>query len=324
MFKWTKAISTAAVFLCVLPSFAQDYPARQPIRLVIGYPPGGPSDIMGRVIADHLSRELKQSIVVDNRGGAGGMIGAAFAASQKPDGYTLLVDGESISTRPQAIYKKMSYDPVKDFSRISRVVTQRSVLVVYPGLPVKSVGELIKHAKANPGKLDYGCSYGAASHLGASIFSMQTGINMVPVNYRGGSQLVTDLISGVVQVGFYPEATAYPYIKSGQLRPLAVLASERSPMQPDLPTIEEAGGPKMDLSFWTGLVAPAGTPQPIIDRLAEASKKIAADPTFAKQVLPMGATPIKGSTPTSYTAETVNEIAHWKKVVTDAGIEKID
>ncbi|WP_312524991.1 tripartite tricarboxylate transporter substrate binding protein [Comamonas sp.] len=324
MFNWIKVFAVAAVSMATVSAIAQDYPSRQPIRLVIGYPPGGPSDLLGRVISDRLSRELGQAVVVDNRGGAGGMLGAAYAASQKPDGYTLLVDGESISTRPQAIYKKMHYDPVKDFSRIARVATQRSVLVVHPSVPAKTLKEFIQYAKANPGKLDYGCSYGAASHLGASIFSQKTGISMVPINYRGGSQLTSDLVAGIVQVGFYPEATVYPYIKAGQLRPLATIASERSPMQPELPTIEEAGGPAMDLSFWTGLVAPAGTPKPIIDKLAEVSRKIAADPAFATQLVPMGASPIKGSTPEIYTSETVSEIKYWQKVVADTGIERLD
>jgi len=321
--KWSKFVAASALVFSMLPLAAQEYPSR-PIRLVIGYPPGGPSDIMGRVIADHLSKELSQAIIVDNRAGAGGMIGASYAATQKPDGYTLLLDGESITTRAQAVYKKMQYDPVKDFSRISRLATQRSVLVVHPGVPVRNLAEFIQYAKNNPGKLDYGCSYGAASHLGATIFSLKTGVDMVAVNYRGGSQMVSDMVAGVVQVGFYPEATVYPFIKTGQLRALAVIANERSPMQPELPTMEEAGGPRMDLSFWTGLVAPAGTPKSIIEKLVEASKRIALDPGFAKQLLPMGATPIHGSNPSTYLAETLNEIEYWNKVVIDGKIARID
>lgn len=322
--QWHKGIAMGLLALSTLHVQAQDYPGRQPLKLVIGYPPGGPSDLIGRVMADQLAKELKQAVVVENRGGAGGMLGASHVASQKPDGYTLLLDGESISTRAPAIYKKLSYDPLKDFTRIARFATQRTLLVVHPSVEAKTVPELIKLAKNNPGKLNYGCSYGSASHLGAVQFNHLTGTDMTAVNYRGGGQLVTDFIAGIVQVAFYSESMVIPYVKSGQLRVLAVMGNERSTLLPDIPTITEAGGPAIDLSFWTGLVAPPGTPKPIVEKLAEATRKVASEPAFAKLLQAQGATPIKDSTPETYIRQTVDEIRYWSKMVTDGGVPKME
>lgn len=322
--QWQKGFAMGVLALASMHLQAQEYPARQPIKLVIGYPPGGPSDLIGRVMADQLGKELKQAVVVENRGGAGGMLGGSHVASQKPDGYTLLLDGESISTRAPAIYKKLSYDPLKDFTRIARFSTQRTLLVVHPSVEAKTVSELVKLAKSNPGKLNYGCSYGSASHLGAIQFSRLTGIEMTAVNYRGGGQLVTDFIAGVVQVAFYSESMVIPYVKSGQLRVLAVMGEERSTLLPDVPTISEAGGPAIELSFWTGMVAPAGTPKPVVDKIAEATRKIASEPAFAKLLHAQGATPIKDSTPESYTQQTVDEIRYWSKMVADGGVPKME
>jgi len=316
--KWLKAVTAAAVVALSAPvANAQDYPAK-PIQLVVGFPPGGPTDIVGRVIAEQLSKQLQQSVVVVNKGGAGGTVAAAFVAGQKPDGYTLMLDVESVKTRAPAIYKKLQFDPIKDFSPVAKMAKQRVMLVVNPGLPVNNVRELIAYAKANPDKLNYSGTYAASSHVGGALFALLNGVSMTMVNYPGGSQPITDLIGGVVQVGFFTESTVAQHVKAGKLKAFAIVASERSIQFPQLPTVKEAGSAPMDISPWFGLTAPAGTPLPIIERLHAAARKITEDPAFAEKLATIGAVPIHGSTPESYTKESIADIAYWKKFVVDA------
>jgi len=317
--RWLKPLIAAALIAAVpAAAMAQDFPSAKPIQLVVGFPPGGPTDIIGRVIAEQLSRQLNQSVVVMNRAGAGGTVAAAWVAQQKPDGYTLMLDVESVKTRAPAIYKKLQYDPIKDFSPIAKMAKQRNLLVVHPSLPVNNVRELIAHAKANPDKLNYSGTYSASSHIGGALFSLQNGVSMTMVNYPGGSQPITDLIAGVVQVGFFTEATVAQHVKAGKLKALAVAANDRSTQFPQLPTMKEAGAAVMDISPWFALTAPAGTPKPIIDRLHGAAKKITEDPSFDEKLAAIGAVPIEGSTPESYTRESISDIAYWKKFVVDA------
>lgn len=316
--KWLKSVAlTSLVAVAPVLSFAQDYPSK-PVQLVVGFPPGGPTDIVARVIGEQLSRQLQQSVVVVNKGGAGGTVAAGFVATQKPDGYTLMLDVESVKTRAPAIYKKLQFDSIKDFSPIAKMAKQRVMLVVNPNLPVKDVKELIAYAKANPEKLNYSGTYAASSHIGGALFSLLNGVNMTMVNYPGGAQPITDLIGGVVQVGFFTESTVAQHVKAGKLKALAVVANERSTQFPQLPTVKEAGAAAMDISPWFGLTAPAGTPQPIVDRLHAAARKITEDPVFAEKLVTIGAVPISGSTPDSYTKEAVADIAYWKKFVVDA------
>jgi tripartite-type tricarboxylate transporter receptor subunit TctC len=315
---WFKALSASLVVaIAPVATFAQDYPSK-PIQLVVGFPAGGPTDIVGRVIADQLGKHLNQSVVVINKGGAGGTVGAAYVAQQKPDGYTLMLDVESVKTRAPAIYKKLQYDPIKDFAPIAKMAKQRVMVVVHPSLPVNNVRELIAHAKANPDKLNYSGTYSASSHVGGALFALLNGVNMTMVNYPGGAQPITDLIGGVVQVGFFTESTVAQHVKAGKLKALAIAANERSTQFPQLPTMKEAGAAAMDISPWFALTAPAGTPQPVIDRLHAAAKKITEDPAFAEKLATIGAVPILGSTPDAYTKESIADIAYWKKFVVDA------
>ena len=306
---------TAALVPCA--AVAQDYPSR-PIELIVGFPPGGPTDIAGRVIGDGLSRQLKQPVVVINKGGAGGTTAAGYVAKSKPDGYTLMVDVESVHTRAPAIYKALSYDPVKDFAPIAKLAKQRVLLVVHPSLPVKNVKDLIALAKAQPGKLNYSGTYSASSHIGGALFNLLNGVDMVMVPYPGGSQPISELIGGVVQAGFFTESTVAQHVRAGKLRALAVVADERSTAFPDLPTVKEAGGAPMDVSPWFGIVAPAGTPQPIVDKLEAALQRVVEDKEFSQKLSTIGAVPIKGSTPANFAAEAKSEIAYWKKFVADA------
>jgi tripartite-type tricarboxylate transporter receptor subunit TctC len=229
-----------------------------------------------------------------------------------------MLDVESVNTRAPAIYKKLQYDPIKDFSPIAKLAKQRNLLVVNPSLPVNNVRELIAYAKANPDKLNYGGTYSASSHIGGALFSLLNGINMTMVNYPGGSQPITDTIGGVVQVGFFTEATVAQHIKAGKLKALAVVANDHSTQFPDLPTVKEAGAAPMDISPWFALTAPAGTPKAVIDRLFAVSKKLAEDPVFAEKLTAIGAVPIHGSNPDSYRKESIADIAYWKKFVVDA------
>ena len=310
-----KKLLVAASAACLLAGAAQaeePYPSN-PIKLVVGFPPGGPTDIVGRVIALDLGRELKQSVIVENRGGAGGIIGAAAVAKSKPDGYTLLVAVESSQTRGLALNPGLSYDQLKDFTYIRKVAKQRNLIVVNPSVPVNSIKELIAYAKANPGKLNSGGTFGATSHIGGTLFDALNGTEMTFVNYAGGAQPITDLMAGVVQVGFFTEATVAQHVRAGKIKALAVAAPERSPAFPDLPTVEQAGGKKMDLSPWFGVAAPAATPAPIVKAISAALDKVVVNSEFLAQLETLGAVPVKNSSPELYTKEVGQEIEFWTR-----------
>lgn len=235
------------------------YPTR-PVKLVVGFPPGGPTDVIGRMIASNLAKELGSLVVVENAGGAGGTIAAANVARSAADGYTLLVSVEASQTRAKALYPSIRYDQVRSFTFIRKLATQRNLLVTNPNLPVSSVAELIAFAKARPGQLTFSGTVGATSHIGGTIFKRLNAIDMAFVSYAGGNQPVTDLMTGTLQVGFFTESTVAELVRSDRIRALAVTASERSPAFPALPTVEEAGGGALDISPWFGVVGPAGLP----------------------------------------------------------------
>jgi tripartite-type tricarboxylate transporter receptor subunit TctC len=310
-----KKLLVAASAVSLLAGVAQadePYPSN-PIKLVVGFPPGGPTDIVARVIALDLGKELKQSVIVENRGGASGIIGATAVAKAKPDGYTLLVAVESSQTRGLALNPGLSYDQLKDFTYIRKVAKQRNLIVVNPSLPVNSVKELIAYAKANPGKLNSGGTFGATSHIGGTLFDALNGTEMTFINYAGGAQPITDLMAGVVQVGFFTEATVAQHVRAGKIKALAVAAPERSPAFPDLPTVEQAGGKKMDLSPWFGVAAPAATPAPIVKAISAALDKVVVNPEFLTQLETLGAVPVKNSSPELYTKEVGQEIEFWTR-----------
>ncbi len=302
---------------------AETYPSR-PVQLIVGFPPGGPTDIVGRVIGEALGKQIKQPVIVINKSGAGGTTAAGFVSKQKADGYTLMLDVESVHTRGPAIYKTLPYDAKKDFAPIAKMAKQRVLLVVNPTIPAKSVKELIALAKEKPGKLNFSGTYAASSHIGGALFNLVNAVNMTFVPYSGGSQPISELIGGVVDAGFFTEATVAQHVQAGKLRALAVVANERSPAFPQLPTIKEAGAAAMDISPWFGVVAPAGTPQPIIDQLAAALQRVAEDKEFEARLTTIGATPIKGSTPAVFAKEINEETEYWKKFVVDAKFPLIE
>jgi tripartite-type tricarboxylate transporter receptor subunit TctC len=281
------------------------------VKLVVGFPPGGPTDVIGRIIASNLTSELGQPVVVDNMGGAGGTIAAAYVARSTPDGHTLMVSVEASQTRAKALYPSVRYDQVRDFTFIRKLATQRNLLVTNPNLPITSVAELIAYARAHPGQLTFGGTVGATSHVGGTIFNRLNAIDMTFISYSGGNAPVTDLMSGTIQVGFFTEATVAALVREGRIRALAITALERSPAFPSIPTIEEAGGGRVDISPWFGLVGPARLPAPIARRLVEAGDRISRSEAFRAQIDTIGASPVRNSNPETFRSEVEEEIRFW-------------
>jgi tripartite-type tricarboxylate transporter receptor subunit TctC len=303
------------------PAQAQSYPNR-PIRMVVPFPAGGPTDAMARIISDRLGQALGQTIVVENRGGgAGGSIGAKFVATSDPDGYTLLITpGGALTTGP-AVHSNIGYDPVKVFVPVCQVMETPQVVSVHESLPVKSMAELVSYAKANPGKVSWGSQgFGTAPHLLAELFKIETGANIVHVPYRGTAPMLAAIIANEVQLVADPMTTSLPHIQSGKLRPLAVTSAKRSPKLPDVPTVIEAGFPKLESSFWLGVVAPAGTPQPIIDKLNAAFRESLA-PDATRALLDKVGGEVKIGTPDDFRKMLADELAKWTAVVKAANIK---
>ena len=301
---------------------SQDYPHKQPIKVVVPFPAGGPTDGMARIISDRLGAVLGQSIVIENRGGgAGGSIGAKFVASADPDGYTiLLTPGGSLTTGP-AVHKNIGYDPVKVFAPVCQVMETPQIVVVHPDLPVKTLAELVSYAKANPGKLSWGSQgFGVAPHLLLELFKLEAKVNIAHVPYRGTAPMLTAIVAGEVQVAIDPLTTSLPHVLSSKLRPLAIVGPTRTPKLPDVPTTKEAGFPKIDSQFWLGVVAPAGTPPDIIAKLNAAFREALAAPEVKTRLAALGAD-IKIGTPDDFRAMLAKELALWTQVVKDADIK---
>lgn len=300
-----------------LSASADDYPSK-PIRLVVGFPPGGPTDIIGRIIGQNLGRELGQTVVIENRGGAGGTIAASMVAKAKPDGYTLLVAVESSQTRGIALYPALSYEQVKDFTYIRKVAKQFNIMVVNPALPVSNVKEFIEYARKHPGTVNCGGTLGASASIGCTLFDRDNDVRMTFINYAGGAQPINDLMAGTTHVSFASEATVAQQISTGKLKALAIAAQERSRAFPNLPTIQESGGAPLELSPWFGVAGPAGMPQDVVKKIGDALDKVSASPEFLKQLEGIGAVPISGSTEASFTADVTREIPFWNQWAVDA------
>src|SRR6266511_3689833 len=302
---------------------AQHYPNR-PIRMVVPFPAGGPTDGMARIISDRLSVVLGQSIVVENRGGgAGGSIGAKAVATADPDGYTILITpGGSLTTGP-AVHHNIGYDPAKAFVPVGLLIETPLIMSVHPDLPVKTLAEVVAYAKANPGKISWGSQgFGTAPHLLAEMFKLEAGVNIVHVPYRGTAPMLAAVVAGEVQVVIDPMTSILPHIQSGALRALAIAGAERSPKLPDVPTAPEAGFPKLLSPFWLGVVAPAGTAPAIIDKLNAAFRESLAHAETRALLDKLGAE-IKIGTPAEFEKMLADELAKWTAVVKAANI-KVD
>jgi tripartite-type tricarboxylate transporter receptor subunit TctC len=301
---------------------AAQYPAK-PIHIVVPSAPGDGSDLTARLISDKLSIVLGQPVIIDNKLGAGGVVGTEFAARQPADGYTLIMANAGSHAINAALYSKLSYDPAKDFTAVALVAVSPNMMSVNPSLPVKSVGEFIAYAKAHPGAINYASGgNGSSAHLSAELFKSMTGIQMNHVPYKGSTPALTDLIGGQVQVMIGNLPPMLPQVKAGKLRALAVTTLKRYPGLPEVPTVAESGLAGFETVAWFGLFAPAGTPKDIVSRLNREVNAIVSQPEIRERLLGLGMEPALGS-PEDYTARQAADIAKWKKVVAQSGA-KID
>ncbi len=317
------ALALAAALATVAPSVAHaaDWPER-PIRLVVAFPPGGSTDLAARTLGEKLAQSLGQPVIVENKPGASGNIGAELVARAAPDGHTLLMAATSFATSP-AFFPNLSWSPTKDFAPVSMVATVPIVVVVHPSVPAKDAGELIAHAKANPGKLNM-ASPGAATltRLSGEMFRLKAGIEWTTVHYKGGPPAVQDMLAGIAQVMFANASDVMQHVRSGRLRAIAVTTAKRSATVPDLPTVAESGLPGFDVSTWQAVMAPAGTPRPIVDRLNAEIVRIMAIPDVRQKFFGFGTDAVT-STPQALGTFIEGEVATIAGIVKQVGA-KID
>ncbi|WP_137893210.1 tripartite tricarboxylate transporter substrate binding protein [Ramlibacter sp. 2FC] len=316
-------LKSAAAGLATLPFglHAQDYPSR-PIRLVVPFPPGGPTDVLARIVATRLAEKLKQQVIVDNKPGASGMIGADMVAKAAPDGYTLLANA-SIHVINPSLYAKPRYDAIADFATVSNLADVPLVLAVHPKVPARSVKELVALAKSAKTPLAFASAGNATSqHLSGEAFKLAAGIDMLHVPYKGSAPALTDLVGGQVQLMFDSLPSSMPFIKSGAIRALAVTTPRRSLALPDVPTVAESGFPQFSISTWYGVWAPAGTPAGLVQRLSSEIAAIVRLPDVREQFASLGAEPV-GNTPEEFAAFAKSELAKWARIVKQSGA-KVD
>lgn len=300
----------------------QPYPSNI-IRMIVPYSAGGTGDQIGRLMGDKLGELLGQRVLIDNKPGAGGNIGAEAAVRAPADGYTVVMAATSLASNP-SLQKKMSFDPLKDLVPISQCCGVPMVVVVHPALPIRSIAELVAYAKAKPGRLTFASSgIGTSSHLAAELFKQQAGVDLIHIPYKVDSQAMPDLVGGNVDLMFMFQTSALPQIKAGKLRALAVSTTKRSPAAPDVLSVAEAGVPGCEFIGWFGLFAPAGTPKPVADSLAAASVKAVQAPEIRAKLIELGYVPV-GETPAAFDAFFRAEVAKWARVARDGKLQLID
>jgi tripartite-type tricarboxylate transporter receptor subunit TctC len=318
LMKLLHSLLAALLVAIAAPALAQ-YPNKA-VRIIVPYPPGGTSDILARLSAARLTDCMGQPFLVENRPGASGTIGSQAVAKSAPDGYTLVLGTISSHGIVSAV-SNTPYDPVKDFAAVTVIGSTPNVITVHPGLPAKNFGELLKLARAKPGKLNFGStSPGGSPHMSAELLKMMAGIDIVHVPYKGAGPMLIDLIGGQIQIGFDNLPSSMAHIKSGKVRALAVTTAKRWPGTPDVPTVAESGVAGYEVSGWFGLLAPAGTPKPVIDALYRAVSAMLKQPDVRKQMLELGAEP-GGNTPEAFAKQVADEVAKWKKVVAATGVK---
>jgi tripartite-type tricarboxylate transporter receptor subunit TctC len=310
--------STILLLIAATAVSAQGYPSR-PVTIVVPYPPGGLIDLVARIIQPKLQAELGQPVIVENRSGAGGNVGAEAVVRAAPDGYTLLLANPSLGLS-QHIYPKLNYRPLQDLAYIGQYGTVPNVLVVRPDLPVKSVAELIEYAKRNPGKLNYASNgYGTSPQMSMELFKAMTNTFILHIPFRGSGPAVASVLAGETDLMFDNLPPVLPQIKAGKMRALAVTSLERSPVMPELPTLDESGLKGYDVTAWFGLAAPAATPRDVVVRLNQALNRATSDPQVRESLMSRGATVIQG-TPEAFQAFVRAESDKWAPVVKRAGI----
>ncbi|MBI3435624.1 MAG: tripartite tricarboxylate transporter substrate binding protein [Proteobacteria bacterium] len=311
-------LSLLGIWLAAPPLAAQDYPTR-PVRLIIPFPPGGSNDVVGRLVASNLGERLGKQVIVENRAGAGGVIGTEIAANAAPDGYTLLVISLAHAVNPW-LYP-LKYDPIKAFTPIAVLATGPNVLVVHPSLPVNSVRDLVALARQKPGEVQYASAgIGSFQHLGAELFKLMAGVNLLHVPFKGGGPAMIDVVGGHSKVMFSSLVQTTPNIKAGKLKPLGVGGVKRNPVLPDVPTIAEGGVADYEAVNWWGLVAPAGTPPQIVERIYKAVAEVQAAPSVKQQFATQGADTLQMGT-AEFGAFMQTEMSKWGRVVKEAKIK---
>ncbi|WP_370880634.1 tripartite tricarboxylate transporter substrate binding protein [Variovorax paradoxus] len=314
------ALMAALAAACFGPlgAAAQNAYPDKPIRLLVPFAAGGTTSVLARSLADRMSKALGQPFIVDNRPGAGGNIAMEAVARSAPDGYTLLMGPIGLAINP-ALYPKLNFDPVKDFAPIGLYGGVANILAVNAALPIHSVKELIAYAKANPGKLSQGSSgNGSSSHLAGEMFKASTGIDILHVPYKGGAPAMNDVLAGQTSMLFDQVPAVLPQVQGGRVRALAVTTAQRSSAAPDIPTMAESGVPGYDVNVWFGILAPAGTPAPVVTRLNTEMNKILQDPEFRASLTKMGVDPMPG-TPAEFSAFLDKELQRWAQVVKSSG-----
>ena len=319
-----RALVAAALVLAAGPrAFAEATPApwpSKPIRLILPFPPGGGTDILGRILADRLSANVGEPVVIENRGGAGGNVGAEAAAKSPPDGYTMVLVAPSLAISP-SLYSKLNYDPARDLTPVALVGTVPNVIITNPEVPAQTLAEFIALAKTKPGGMNFGSGgSGTSNHLAGELFNLQAGVKLVHVPYKGVNLAMNDLLAGQIQLVVIGIPAALPFIRAGRLRALAVIAPERSPALPEVPTAAEAGLPNYDVTTWYGVLVPTGTPRPIVERLNAELVRIMRAPDLQERFAATGTEP-RTSTPEEFGEYIRQEMAKWAKVVREAGLK---
>lgn len=313
------ALALPAVF--APPVHAADTWPSQPITLIVPFPPGGTTDVTGRILARALSAQLGQSVIVENRAGASGNIGSAFVARAKPDGYTLLMSGVGTHAANAALYQSMPYDPLKDFTHISSITSSPNVIAVNPAFPAKTLAELVNLLRQSPDKYNYASpGAGSSGNLAFELLKQRADLKVQHIPYKGASQAVTDVIGGQVPILVMVADTLEPHVRAGKLRVLASTGASRSLLFPDLPTVAESGFPDFDAVSWTGLSAPAGLPDAIRDRLSQATRAALTDPEVIKPLKTTG-NAVTLRSPQDFTAFITGEIQKWATVAKTAGLK---
>lgn len=320
IFPWAARLACTALALFGAAAHADDTYPSKPIKLVIPYAVGGSTDQTGRLVAKSLSERLGQAVIVENRAGAGGTLGQDFVAKAPADGYTLLFSAAGPLTVTPHTYQNLAYDPVNAFEPIALVATQPLLLVLKPDLKVNNVRDLIALAKSKPGKLSYGSfGNGSAAHLAGEYFKALTGVDMVHVPYRGSGPALVDLVAGQIDLMFDVFSTSAPLVKGGKLRAIAITSVQRSPQFPQVPTMQQAGVAGFEAGTWFGLLAPAHTPQPVIDRLSREVNAAIQEQALQKTLASQGAS-VRGGTPEEFKAYFVAEFDKWGKIAKSAGV----
>lgn len=316
---WILTITLGISALAPAAAQTQDYPQR-PIRLIVGFTPGGSTDLVGRLVAAKLSERLGQQVVVDNRAGASGIIGAEIVAKSQPDGYTLLISGSSISI-VGSLYSQSKFDVQRDLEPLALVATTPYVMVAHPSIGVKTVSELITYAKARSGKISYGASTpGTVQHLSGEMFKRLTGIDMVFIPYKGTGSMLPDILGGRLQVAVDNVLVLAPHVRQGTLTALAVTSAQRTPIMPDVPSLAESGLPGFDTSGWFSMYCALKTPPPIVKKLNAEIIAIVNAADVRERLLTFGATPLPG-TPDDLRRQLAREVPIWRKVIRDAGLK---